>query len=145
MESNVTAERAKETFFAKYFGAGSVKGAVFNLVVVLVGADILSFPFAMRASGLLFGLVLLIITTYFAYISLNLLIIASDYMPPSMHQTPYQPSYYTLSLQCGGTKLANFTQINVILSLLGSAVSRMVGTGGIIVILYHKVNPSECT
>eukprot|EP01084_Bolivina_argentea_P313349 542631_1 len=120
-----------KSFFDKYFGASSLKGAVFNLIVAVVGAGILSFPFAFRASGLLWGLILLLICTYFSYISLNLLIIASDYLPKSL-----SPSYLTLSLQCGGNKLAIFTQINVILSLLGSAISRMVGAGGIIVILY---------
>ena len=53
-----------------------------------------------------------------------------DYLPQHI-----QPSYLTLSLECGGIKLY-FTQLNVILSLLGSAISRMVGAGGIIVILY---------
>ena len=120
-----------KSFFDRYFGRSSMKGAVFNLIVAIVGAGILSFPFAIRASGLLWGLILLIICTFFSYISLNLLIIASDYLPNHI-----QPSYLTLSLQCGGKRLAIFTQINVILSLLGSAISRMVGAGGIIVILY---------
>eukprot|EP00485_Elphidium_margaritaceum_P011764 CAMPEP_0202693038 /NCGR_PEP_ID=MMETSP1385-20130828/7258_1 /ASSEMBLY_ACC=CAM_ASM_000861 /TAXON_ID=933848 /ORGANISM="Elphidium margaritaceum" /LENGTH=504 /DNA_ID=CAMNT_0049348665 /DNA_START=22 /DNA_END=1536 /DNA_ORIENTATION=+ len=121
-----------QSFFARYFGAKSMKGAVFNLIVAVVGAGILSFPFAFRAAGLLWGLFLLLMCTYFSYLSLNLLIIASDYMPPHI----VRPSYLTLSLQCGGRKLAVFTQSNVILSLLGSAISRMVGAGGIIVILY---------
>eukprot|EP01083_Nonionella_stella_P027747 76433_1 len=128
LDSIATQDRS---FFDKYFGPRSLKGAIFNLIVAVVGAGILAFPFAIRASGLLWGLLLLLICTYFAYISLNLLIIASEYVPS--HITP---SYLTLSLRCGGEPLAIFTQINVILSLLGSAISRMVGAGGIIVILY---------
>merc|ERR1719464_2362948 len=48
------------------------------------------------------------------------------------------PSYYVLSDYVGGRKLVIFTQINVILSLLGSAISRMIAAGGIIVILYEQ-------
>ena len=107
-----------------------MKGAVFNLIVAVVGAGIFSFPFAFRASGLLFSLILLIICTIFSYISLNWLIIARDYLPKDV-----QPSYLSLSLHCGGKKLAIFTQINVILSLLGSAVSRIIGAAGIVVII----------
>lgn len=123
--------KLNQSFLDKYFGRKSMKGAVFNLIVAVVGAGILSFPFAFRASGLLFSLFLLILCTFFSYISLNLLIIASDYLPKHI-----QPSYLTLSLECGGKKLAYFTQLNVILSLLGSATSRIIGAGGIIVILY---------
>ena len=101
------------------------------MIVAIVGAGILSFPFAIRSSGLLLGLCLLLLCPFFAYISLNLLITASDYLPEST-----SPSYLTLSMHCGGPKLAIFTQMNVILSLFGSAISRVVGAGGIIVILY---------
>merc|ERR550539_1691501 len=52
---------SKQSIFEKYFGKTSIKGAIFNLIVAIVGAGILSFPFAIRSSGLLLGLGLLVL------------------------------------------------------------------------------------
>jgi len=141
-EGEESVKEKKQSIFDKCFGKSSSTGAVFNLIVAIIGAGILSFPFAMKAAGLLWGLALLIICTFFSYISLNLLTIASTYLRSIDTQkttsTIRDPSYLTLSHQCGGSKLVIFTQINVILSLLGSAISRIIAAGGIIGILYEE-------
>ena len=86
------------------------------------------------------GLLLLLLCTFFAFFSLKLLIIAAD------HRTnkDQQPDYLSLSKECGGPFLALFTQICVLLSLLGSAVGRIIGFGQIMERLYDElVDPAN--
>ena len=110
----------RKSIIARAFAPISIKGAIFNLLAAALGSGILSYPFAFRASGILWGSFLLAVCTCFAYISLNLLIIASDNMPdPNV-----QPSYLSLAFASGGQKLMIFTQIIISLQLCGSAISR---------------------
>ena len=91
------------------FAPTSIKGAVFNLTAAVLGSGILLYPFAFRASGLLWGLFLLTICTYFAYISLNFFIISSNHMPHSEAPTTYS----SLAFASGGKKCVILSQIVV--------------------------------
>lgn len=118
---------------SKCFGPGSVGGAVFNFTVAIVGPGILSIPFAFKESGFVLGFCTLFICCCFCYLSLNLLIMALQHLP-----SPSNPSYLSLSKEFGGSKLVVFTQINVILSLFGSNISRLAAAGGVLVRLYDE-------
>ena len=120
-------------YCSNVFQAGSVKGSMFNLIVAVVGAGILAFPYAFRMSGLFLSLILLFIATIFSYLSLNLLVLSSNYLNK---QYINNPCFRTLATQSSGPNLALFTQLCVMLSLFGSLISRIVGSGGIITILY---------
>eukprot|EP01084_Bolivina_argentea_P201198 343959_1 len=132
-----------KSLFHKYFGAGSISGAFLNFVAAVLGPGMLSFPFAIRETGLLLGSILLVICTFLIYISYNVLIISSSFLP--MHNKNVLPSYLTLATQCNGYKLAIFAQITSMLTVVGVAVSHTVACGGIIVLTYKQFykNSSE--
>lgn len=61
--------------------AGGINGTIFTMVISTVGAGCLSLPYAVREVGLLFGIGLLIFGAILAYFTLDLLLIASEYLP----------------------------------------------------------------
>jgi len=124
--------------FSKWFGPQSTQGAVLKLSTAILGTGILAFPFALKLSGFVLGLCLLVLCTAFAYVSLNLLVIAAKH---STLEPDIDRSYMSLSIECGGPKLALFTQICVLISLLGSAVGRIIGFGQIMERLHVEIYP----
>jgi len=116
-----------------------VSGAAFNLIVAIVGTGILGFPLAFQTSGILWAIVLLLCCSAFSYVSLNLLILATKAVKEAYPDRDTVPSFPTLSMLSGGRPLAIFTQFAVIVSLYGSANSRILGAAQIIVSLYSTL------
>jgi sodium-coupled neutral amino acid transporter 11 len=63
----------------------SVQGACSNLVNSIVGAGIIGIPFALKESGLLAGIVLLVLVSYFTDKSLRMLVELASFSPRLKH------------------------------------------------------------
>ena len=91
----------KRKFLDRTFGKlthGSIRGAIFNLCNTAIGAGVLSLPYLMRLSGLVLGLMLILISGVFTIISLHLLV--------NKAQELKIYSYADLCFEAGGKFLA---------------------------------------
>eukprot|EP01083_Nonionella_stella_P052530 139345_1 len=111
------------------FPAGSIKGSVFTLIICIVGSGALSIPWAFRMSGVLLGTILLIVASFFSFLSLHFLVYSGLYIQE-------RPSYRNLALRAGGKCLATYTSLNLMCNLFGSTVSYFVALGGILNVVY---------
>ena len=70
-----------------FFSPGSIKASVFTLIVSIVGAGMLSLPFALQQSGLLIGILLFIIGAVASYFSLRIIVVSASYSGRSTYGT----------------------------------------------------------
>lgn len=100
---------------------GSIRGSTFTLLTAIVGAGILSLPFAFRQAGLLCGLVLVVACAVISWFSIHLLIRSTS--------ASGEMSYQGLGDFCGGRRLRVFTQVCLLLNLFGTTVAYTIASG----------------
>ena len=61
-------------YVARKFRAGGVKGSIFTLMSAILGAGILTLPYAVYANGLILGPILIIIGALLSYYTGYLLV-----------------------------------------------------------------------
>ncbi|KAH9124410.1 hypothetical protein AeMF1_004823 [Aphanomyces euteiches] len=122
---------AKTSLMEKYITSkmqpGSVKGSMFTMTVSIVGAGILSLPYALEQVGLVMGIVLLVLGGLLAYFSLYLLVVCSDLSK--------ETSYMTLANLTSGSRLSMFVQLVISLNLFGTSVGYLVGSSELILLV----------
>lgn len=70
----------RKTFSQRTFGKmeqGSVRGSIFALCAVAIGAGVLSLPFVLRQSGWVLGTILIIIGALSGYFSMHMILVRS--------------------------------------------------------------------
>ncbi|TMW65867.1 hypothetical protein Poli38472_003632 [Pythium oligandrum] len=109
-----------QTYLMDKIQPGSVKGSMFTMTVAIVGAGVLSLPYAVQRAGLLLGLLLITGGAVVTNFSLRLLLTCSE--------LTQSRSYMDLAHTTGGPRLAGFTQFVVCLNLFGTSVGYLVGS-----------------
>lgn len=100
---------------------GSIRGSTFTLLTAIVGAGILSLPYAFRQAGLLCGLVAVVLFAAVSWFSIHLLIESTSACG--------EMSYQGLGDFCGGRRLRVFTQTCLLLNLYGTTVAYTIASG----------------
>ena len=57
--------------------SGSVRGSIFALCAVAIGAGVLSLPYVLKQVGWILGTILIIIGAVSGYVSMNMIIVRS--------------------------------------------------------------------
>jgi len=104
-----------------FFGAGSIRSSVVNVSSATLGAGALALPCAFRNSGIIAGLIVMILLGWLATISIKFIIQAIE---ESNHQT-----YEELAFHAFGRKFAYFMEANMIFFCFGTAVGYMITVG----------------
>jgi len=92
-------------YIGKKVSPGSVKGSIFNLVIAIVGAGMLSLPYAIQKVGLGSGLIMLMISGYMTYFSAgSCLVLAASEVAIKNPET--EKSYPELALLATGSPWA---------------------------------------
>lgn len=90
---------------------GSIRGSVFNLCCIAIGAGCLTLPYAMYLSGLLMGLIILVCGAFIGYWSLNNLVLTSKAVKST--------NYMVVCERAVGKWLGVCLEIIIVLYLLG--------------------------
>lgn len=101
-----------------YFSSGSIKSSVFTMIVSIVGAGMLSLPYAMQQSGLLLGSVMFAFSAWASFYSLRILIMSATLTK--------QYSYGTLAEALLGPKSSTVIRIILILNMWGTVLGYLV-------------------
>ncbi|ETO22207.1 Sodium-coupled neutral amino acid transporter 3 [Reticulomyxa filosa] len=122
--------------------SGSLKGAIFTMIIATVGGGMLSLAYGVKQIGLIPGLVLLAFSCVLSYFTNDLLLIVADNMPEGVEIT-----FLTISNECDvswGPKLAVFTQLTLIVQMFGAFISYLVAFGGLLDLVWRvTVNNTE--
>jgi amino acid permease len=97
------------------FESGSTNSSVFSLITVILGAGILTFPYAFMQNGIIPATLLLLIAGVISWYTGILLIHASDYA----QQTKYEDIAHVLY----GRKFGIATTFLIVMALLASNIS----------------------
>jgi len=132
-------------FIADHFAAGSISGAVFNMCISTVGAGALALPYAVRSVGLIFGLIFTIVCAFWAYFTLDLLLVAAEYLPEELRGTGPQRniSYQTLAIHSYGHKLSRALQVLMAIQYFGSFIGYVVAFAGFFDLVYKVYDHPE--
>jgi amino acid permease len=93
---------------------------MFTMTVAIVGAGVLSLPYAVEQAGLVLGLLLILGGALVTNFSLRILLACAELANAR--------SYMDLARITGGAPLAGFTQFVVCLNLFGTSVGYLVGS-----------------
>eukprot|EP00921_Rhytidocystis_pertsovi_P000561 GHVQ01001036.1.p1 GENE.GHVQ01001036.1~~GHVQ01001036.1.p1 ORF type:complete len:652 (-),score=78.61 GHVQ01001036.1:2762-4717(-) len=107
-----------------FLAAGSVKSSVFNLTSATLGAGALSLPFAIRNTGVLVGVALLIAVGYLSITATTCLINVINYTELK--------TYEELAVRAGGRRFALAVEFNIIIFCFGVAVGYLISVGDIV-------------
>lgn len=108
----------QRTFFRRTFGKmeqGSVRGSVFALCAVAIGAGVLSLPYVLAMCGWVLGTILIIIGAVTGYLSMYIIIVRSI--------ENNCKNYSQLSHLAGGRGLTIFLQISILSFMFGACLS----------------------
>lgn len=117
---NIQTLQAKRPFYSP----GSIKASVFTLFVAIVGAGMLSLPFALQQSGLILGSLLFILGAMASYFSLRVLIICTAYSG--------QTTYGTIAYSLLGARASVFLQFILLLYTWGTIIGYLVASSAMI-------------
>lgn len=121
---------------------GSVKGSIFNLVVVIVGAGMVSLPYCFMQVGIIPGILILAGGGLMTYFSAGSLLVGAA--SEIVEQDPDGDfSYPGLALRVGGPKLQMFMKGILSVTLFGYIVSYHVVIVDMIQDVYKLVTDSE--
>lgn len=70
----------RRTFMKRTFGKmeqGSIRGSIFALCAVAIGAGVLSLPFVLKTNGAILGTILIIIGAVSGYYSMEMILVRS--------------------------------------------------------------------
>ncbi len=115
---------AKQIHERHFFSPGSIKASVFTLIVSIVGAGMLSLPFALQQSGLLIGIFLFIIGAVASYFSLRIIVVSASYSGRS--------TYGTIAYALLGSRASVFIQIVLLLNMWGTIIGYLVASSSMI-------------
>eukprot|EP01084_Bolivina_argentea_P124042 219818_1 len=106
----------------------SKKGAIFTMCISIVGAGCLSLSYALRNAGLIMGLILIFVGAFISYFTLDLLLIAAEYLPPNLKSLKPERniSYQTLAEYSYGMKLSKAVKCILTLQFFGASVAYIV-------------------
>lgn len=94
---------------------GSVRGSIFALCAVAIGAGVLSLPYVLALCGWVLGTILIIIGAVTGYLSMYMIIVRSI-------ETGCK-NYSQLAELAGGRCLTIFLQISILSFMLGACLS----------------------
>lgn len=120
IDNDITKQKHERHFFAP----GSIKASVFTLIVSIVGAGMLSLPFALQQSGLLIGIFLFIIGAVASYFSLRIIVVSASYSGRS--------TYGTIAYALLGSRASVFIQIVLLLNMWGTIIGYLVASSSMI-------------
>lgn len=94
---------------------GSVRGSIFALCAVAIGAGVLSLPFVLNMNGAILGTLLIIIGAVSGYYSMYMILVRSI-------ETKCK-NFSELSMKAGGKALTVLLQISILSFMFGACVS----------------------
>eukprot|EP00761_Pharyngomonas_kirbyi_P012170 gb/GECH01012197.1/.p1 GENE.gb/GECH01012197.1/~~gb/GECH01012197.1/.p1 ORF type:complete len:507 (+),score=81.11 gb/GECH01012197.1/:1-1521(+) len=116
-------------------GSASVIGSIFNLTNTIIGGGVLSLPFAFMSSGILLGLILLLVTAILAALSLMLLVRSIQWTGKF--------SYKEIARQAMGRAGSVTVDLSMVLLCFGTCVAYMVLIGDLIPPVLHLLVSEE--
>jgi hypothetical protein len=108
----------RRTFMARTFGRmeqGSIRGSIFALCAVAIGAGVLSLPYVLKMSGWVLGTILIIIGAVSGYYSMYMILVRSI-------ETNCK-NFSELAMKAGGKGLTVLLQISILSFMFGACVS----------------------
>jgi amino acid permease len=94
---------------------GSVRGSIFALCAVAIGAGVLSLPYVLRMSGWVLGTILIIIGAVSGFFSMYMILVRSI--------ENNCKNFSELSMKAGGKALTILLQISILSFMFGACVS----------------------
>ena len=124
----------KVGFLNKLLPEGSLNAGVFNIASATLGAGALTLPYALRKSGLIFGVFWLALGMLTTIYSIKLLIdvIEAVRFSPAWKGPRNLDSYEGLSLHLFGPKMEHFVEAQIIIFCYGTAIAYVVAVGDIL-------------
>lgn len=108
----------RRTFMERTFGPmeqGSIRGSIFALCAVAIGAGVLSLPYVLKMSGWVLGTLLIIIGAVSGYYSMYMILVRSI-------ETKCK-NFSELAMKAGGKGLTVLLQISILSFMFGACVS----------------------
>lgn len=105
-------------FTRRKFRPGGTSGSIFSLVAATLGAGTLTFAYAIKSNGIIWGTILVIFGAFISYYTGMLLVTASTHT--NRHR------YEDIALALYGKKFARFTSIMNLLCLMAFIMSYIV-------------------
>lgn len=108
----------RRTFMERTFGPmeqGSIRGSIFALCAVAIGAGVLSLPYVLKMSGWVLGTLLIIIGAVSGYYSMYMILVRSI-------ETNCK-NFSELAMKAGGKGLTILLQISILSFMFGACVS----------------------
>ena len=97
------------------FEHGSVNASVFSLIHTIIGAGLLTFPYAFMQNGLIFALLLVVFSSTVSWYTGMLLVHASE----ASTKSKYEDIAYVLY----GRRFSVATTVLILIALLGNTIS----------------------
>ena len=94
---------------------GSIRGSIFALCAVAIGAGVLSLPYVLKMSGWVLGTILIIIGAVSGYFSMYMILVRSI-------ETKCK-NFSELAMMAGGRGLTILLQISILSFMFGACVS----------------------
>mmetsp|Transcript_26957 Transcript_26957/g.26588 ORF Transcript_26957/g.26588 Transcript_26957/m.26588 type:complete len:186 (+) Transcript_26957:113-670(+) len=108
-----------------------MKSSMFNILASTMGAGILLLPYAVNLAGLYFGIILIIIGMMCSLITSQLLIIVAENLGLD--------TYHMIGERLFGTKMKIFTEISLIISNYGAAVTFLVLLKSLVPLILKRI------
>jgi len=108
----------RRTFMERTFGKmeqGSIRGSIFALCAVAIGAGVLSLPYVLKMSGWVLGTLLIIIGAVSGYYSMYMILVRSI--------ESNCKNFSELAMKAGGKGLTVLLQISILSFMFGACVS----------------------
>ncbi|KNC55379.1 uncharacterized protein AMSG_12410 [Thecamonas trahens ATCC 50062] len=108
----------------KSYGTASIPSSIFNLSNTIVGAGVITLPYALRSAGTIIGCVMLIVTCIASMFSFSLLI--------RLHDATGLFSYRDIAVRAYGMRMAKICELILICYTAGTCIGRGVLIGDFI-------------
>eukprot|EP00922_Rhytidocystis_sp_ex-Travisia-forbesii_P064050 GHVS01095236.1.p1 GENE.GHVS01095236.1~~GHVS01095236.1.p1 ORF type:complete len:616 (+),score=99.59 GHVS01095236.1:157-1848(+) len=116
-----------------FLAAGSVKSSIFNLTSATLGAGALSIPFAIRNTGVVLGVVLLLFVGYLSITATSCVINVLNFTELK--------TYEELAVRTGGRAFGVVVELSIILFCFGVSVGYLISVGDIASSILSNVVP----
>eukprot|EP01084_Bolivina_argentea_P026041 48398_1 len=112
----------------------SIASAIFTMFIGIVGAGCLALPYAIRQAGFVIGISLIIAAPILSYFTLDLLVIACEYLPNNL-----TPSYQALTQKALGNKAKRALEYLMLLMYFGALAGYVVAWSGLIDLVWQEL------